>query len=68
MKKINGSLTVEAALIFPITLGLLVLTLHTGIDLYQESVMTAVSIREEKKINTVKLFERRKILEGTNAD
>lgn len=62
MKTKEGSLTVEAAIIFPIVLALFTLTMQTGIELYQESRETAALIMEEGKTDTVKLFYRYKIL------
>lgn len=62
MKMKKASLTVEAAIIFPIVLALFLLTMQTGIDLYEESRKTAELMMEEENQDTVKLFYRWNLL------
>lgn len=62
MRVKEGSLTVEAALIFPIVFALFVLTMQTGIKLYGETRETAELIMEEDKTETLKLFYRCSLL------
>lgn len=64
MKMIDGSLTIEAALILPLVLMLFVLAMNGGIQLYQECQNTAISIREEEEIDIINMFYNWKILEG----
>ena len=56
MKKANGSLTIEAALILPILLMLFALAMDGGIRLYQECQNTAISVREEEEIDIINMF------------
>ncbi len=62
MTKVRGSLTIEAAIILPLVLLLFGAAMDGGIQMYTECRDTAVSIAEEKEIDTVKLFYRFKAL------
>lgn len=56
--KREGSLTIEAALIFPVVLFTFALVLHTGIDMHMELRETAYAIMEETDLDTVPMFYR----------
>lgn len=62
MRTTEGSLTIEAALIFPLVLALFALTMESGMELYRESRETAALIMEEEEPDTVKTFYKWKIL------
>lgn len=62
MKKINGSLTIEAAIILPLVLMVFVMAMNGGIRLYQECADTANSIREEAEIDVIRMFYGWKLL------
>ena len=68
MRYAGGSLTIEAALIFSTILLLLLLVMGTGIDLYEEVRQEAVSIMEEEKQDTIKMFYRWNMLRETLTD
>lgn len=55
-EKVKGSLTIEAAVIVPLVLFVFVLAMESGLSMYTECRDTAVSIRDEEKYDTVKLF------------
>lgn len=57
-RSVKGSLTVEAAIILPLLLGLLGLVMSSGIQMYTECRDTAVSILEEPDLDIVKTFYR----------
>lgn len=61
-KKFEGSLTVEAAIIFPLVLMLFVSAINGGIGLYQVVSELSVKIESDEKIDTVKIFYRFKML------
>lgn len=56
MKKVRGSLTVEAALIIPLWLALCILTVNSGVQLYLECLDTVEAVEAEKEIDIVRLF------------
>ncbi len=56
MRRVEGSLTIEAALILPLVLSLFLMTARAGIMLYMEYEETSVSILKEKEWDTVKYF------------
>lgn len=68
MKKVSGSLTIEAALIIPLVLMLFMLAMNEGIQLYQECRDTAVSIREEEEMGVINMFYNWKMLEDIVKD
>lgn len=55
MKKVSGSFTVEAAIIIPILLMLMVVAIDFGIQMYVESESFLRQI-ESEELNIVKLF------------
>ncbi|MBO5068951.1 MAG: pilus assembly protein [Roseburia sp.] len=68
MKKVNGSLTIEAAMILPLVLMLFAMAMNGGIRLYQECRDTAISIREEEEIDVITMFYNWEMLEGVRKD
>lgn len=56
MKKIKGSLTVEAAIMIPLLLFLIVAAIDGGVELYLECRNTVTALEEEKTTDTVRLF------------
>ncbi len=56
MKKINGSLTVEAALMIPLLLFLIVIAIESGVEMYLECQHTVTALEAEEKPHTVRLF------------
>lgn len=58
MKKVNGSLTVEAALVFPVMLMLFAGTMRLGIELFEECKEEAYMLQQEE-IDAAKLFRER---------
>ena len=55
-KIMDGSLTVEAALILPIVLLLFAFVMQAGISLYSECGDTALSVEKEGGPETIKIF------------
>lgn len=55
MKKVSGSFTVEASIIIPILLMLLVVTIDLGVQMYEESECLLGQI-ETEELDAVKLF------------
>lgn len=68
MKPVKGSLTVEAALVYPILLLLMLFTLQTGLCMYTECRDTAVSILEEQDLDIIKIFYLKQNVEGMTGD
>lgn len=56
MRKMEGSLTIEAALILPLVLFLFLTVTKAGIMLYMEYQDTVVSVMEEKEWDTIRNF------------
>lgn len=56
MRKIDGSLTVEAALIIPLLLFLIVIAIRGGVDLYLECRATVECLEQEEPLDAVELF------------
>lgn len=56
MRKIDGSLTVEAALIIPLLLFLIVIAIRGGVDLYLECRATVEYLEQEEPLDAVGLF------------
>lgn len=56
MKKVKGSLTVEAALIIPLWLALCILAVDSGVEMYMESLDTVEAVAAEEKFEAVRLF------------
>lgn len=56
MKKVRGSLTIEAALIVPILLFVLSIVMQMGITMYSECKDTAAEIKQEKELEIVEMF------------
>lgn len=55
---LQGSLTIEAAVIVPMLLMVFALAMNSGLVMYEECRETAVAIMEEPEADTVKLFYR----------
>lgn len=68
MKSVKGSLTVEAALVFPVLLFLMIFTMQMGLQMYTECRDTAVSILEEQDLDIIKQFYLRQNIEGITED
>lgn len=66
--KAKGSLTVEAALVYPIVLLLMIFTMQTGLGMYTECRDTAVSILEEQDLDIIKKFYLKQNVEGIIGD
>lgn len=56
MKKVRGSLTVEAALIIPLWLALCILAVDSGVQMYMECLDTVEAAATEEKLDAVRLF------------
>ena len=56
MKKVRGSLTVEAALMIPLVLFLTVTAVRGGVELYQECRATVQALEAEQEIQIVRLL------------
>ena len=63
MKKVAGSLTVEAAFMMPLLLAVFLLAAHSGILMYMECQNIVSELKEEKSIDTLKLFYWHSVLE-----
>lgn len=53
MKKCQGSFTVEAAVIMPLFLFMMVAVVSIGVDLYQDTVSIVAEINDKKQIDAV---------------
>ncbi len=56
MKKVRGSLTVEAAVMIPLVLFLTVTAVRGGVELYQECRATVQELEAEQEIRIVRLL------------
>lgn len=56
MKKVRGSLTVEAAMVIPLLLFLIVMAIDSGVQLYLECQDTIMALESEEEQNTIRLF------------
>ncbi len=56
MRKVDGSLTVEASLIIPLLLFLIVIAIRGGVDLYLECRATVECLEQETPLDVVGLF------------
>lgn len=56
MKKVKGSLTVEAAIVIPLLLFLVVAAIDGGVEMYLECRNTVAALEEEEKTDTVRLL------------
>lgn len=56
MNKVKGSLTVEAAIVIPLLLFLIVAAIDGGVELYLACRNTVIALEEEEKTDTVRLF------------
>ncbi len=56
MRKIDGSFTVEASLIIPLLLFLIVIAIRGGVDLYLECRATVECLEQEEHLDAVRLF------------
>lgn len=56
MKKMNGSMTVEAAIMIPMLLFLVASAIDGGVEMYLESQNSVLSLEKEEKIDVVELF------------
>lgn len=57
MRRVKGSLTVEASLILPMMIIMFAIAMNTGIKMYQECIEGAAAIAEEEKFEIVKTFQ-----------
>lgn len=62
MRAYKGSLTIEAAFVFPIILFCICTTIDVGITLYQEVKQETVSQMESKKLDLVSVMYRRELV------
>lgn len=62
MKKLNASLTIEAALVVPMVIFLFAITMQTGLRLYTESKDLALAIAQEEDFDAVEMFYRLEVL------
>lgn len=56
MKKVKGSLTVEAAIMIPLLLFLIVTAINGGVELYLECQNMVTELESEEKTDAVRLF------------
>ena len=56
--RVNGSFTIEAAVVVPMFLFLFVIVISCGVEMYTECRDMAVEIQQEKELDTVTLFYR----------
>ncbi len=56
MDKLKGSMTVEAALILPLTLLVFGTAMNAGLKMYQECRGTAEEVLEEREWDVIKKF------------
>ena len=56
MRKVRGSLTVEAAIVIPRLLFLVVMARDGGVEMYLECRNTVMALEAEEKIDAVRLF------------
>ena len=56
VKKIEGSMTVEAALIIPLVLVMFAMTMTTGLQMYEECRETAVELGAGQDLNIIQKF------------
>ena len=68
MKKVNGSLTVEAALILPMMFLVIGLAMDGGLQLYRECCKTVAAVSEEEDFEVVQLFYHWKAVEDLVKD
>lgn len=68
MKEIDGSMTIEAAVILSLFLILFSATIRTGIVMYQETKQYAEKIRNESEPDTVNKFYYMTQLDGYLGD
>ena len=61
--KVNGSLTVEAALVVPLVLFCILLILNQGIELYEEVAETVVKQEMWEEFNPAGRFRRFELLD-----
>lgn len=57
-KKIQGSFSIEAAIIVPMLVFLFAITINCGIEMYTECRDMAIGIYEEEELDIVALFYR----------
>lgn len=56
MRKLRGSLTVEASLVLPLLLFLLATAINAGIALYSDCRDTVHAVEREETLDAVRLF------------
>jgi hypothetical protein len=64
MLKLRGSLTIEASIIVPMVLAVFAMAMRGGINLYQETRDTAVTIAAKESPDILKRFYEWNMLEG----
>lgn len=57
-RKIQGSFSIEAAIIVPMLVFLFVITINCGIQMYTECRDMAIGIQKEEELDIVTLFYR----------
>lgn len=58
MKKLEGSFTIESAVVMPVLIFMLVSIMQLGLRLYTEETATAIQIMEKKEWNAAEEFYR----------
>lgn len=56
MKKCRGSFTVEAAVIMPLFLFMILAVVFMSVDLYQETISVVVEVNNKKQIDIVSVM------------
>lgn len=57
-RKIQGSFSIEAAIIFPMLMFLFAITIQCGIQMYTECRDMAIGIQKEEELDIVAMFYR----------
>ena len=57
-KKIQGSFSIEAAIIVPMLVFLFAITINCGMEMYTECRDMAIEIQKEEELDIVTLFYR----------
>lgn len=56
MRKVGGSLTVEAAIMIPLLLFVFAIAIESGMKMYMECQDTVLELESEEKIDVVQMF------------
>ena len=62
MKSVKGVYTVEAALILPLVLFIMVISVRLGVALYQDTVRAASEYKEVQEYDEIKTIHRIRFL------